>query len=145
MRRRVVRSRAVAGTAFVVALITAQPASAKDMCFSLPGFSGGVAYAFKSFRAPGKNRCKAIAGFSTTAGAGWLLDGTACTAADGTVVRLALRGQGVVAGLAPFQGGCTIPLPSLTGGGCLGTFVSGGTHIGWTSSIDLSPCAATVP
>ena len=116
-----------------VVLGAAGRASAKDMCFTLPGLSGGVGYALKSFTAPGKNLCKPVTGFSTIAA--FLLDGTMCRTADGTTLRLTLNGNQVVSGPVGFQGGCTIPFPSLTGGTCLGTFDGGSTTIGFTSSI----------
>jgi len=132
-----------AGIIMAVVLGAAGAASAKDMCFTLTGLSGGVVYALKTFSAPGKNLCKPVTGFSTITG--WLLDGTVCKTADGTALRLALSGHPVVSGPANFQGGCTIPSPSLTGGSCFGTYWPGSSTIGFTSSIDLANCTASVP
>ena len=137
--------RFVTGIAMAGVVCAAGPGSAADMCFTLPGVSGFIEYALKSFTPPGKNRCKQVAGFTTAATPGWLLGGTACTKSDGTVMRLALHGDPLISGPVAFQGGCTIPLPTLTGGSCLGTFEVSSTTIGFTSSIDLSPCTAKVP
>jgi hypothetical protein len=134
-------SRSIVWTFVAGMLLMSTPARAGDMCFSLPGVSGFVVYALKSFGAPGKGRCKPITGFSTVAG--WVFDGTVCTKSDGTAIRLALDAHPVVAGPVTFQGGCTIPLPGLTGGNCLGSFGSNPTQ-GFTSSIDLAACVPSV-
>src|SRR5262245_28933950 len=44
--------RFVAGTIMAIVLGVAGAASAKDACFELPGLSGGIGYALKSFSAP---------------------------------------------------------------------------------------------
>ena len=117
-------------------------AAARDMCFTLPGVAGFVEFALKDFTIPATDRCKSVVGFSRTTG--WLLEGAACKTADATTLRLAFAGHPLVAGPTTFQGGCAIPLPSLTGGSCRGTFGVNPTQ-GFTSSISLSICTASVP
>ena len=141
--------RMIAGIALAFSLLGARPAAAADVCFTLPGLSGGIGYALKSFVKPGKNRCKPVSGFSTAPpGPAFVLSGTACTKADGTELRLGLVGTPFIAGPATFQGGCTLPLPSLTGGTCFGIYtIPGGTisDLGFTSSISLTAGAAPSP
>lgn len=143
------KDRTIAGIALAVSLLGAHRAGAADVCFTLPGLSGGIGYALESFVKPGKSRCKPVSGFSTAPpGPAFVLSGTACTKADGTELRLGLVGTPFIAGPGTFQGGCTLPLPSLTGGTCVGIYtLPGGTisDLGFTSSISLTACAAAVP
>jgi hypothetical protein len=133
------------GIALAAALLGARPAAAADRCFTLPGLSGFVTYALKSFSTPGKSKCKPLTGFTTLESPAFLLSGTACTKSDGTLLRLALIGTPAVVGPVKFEAGCAIPLPALTGGSCRGTYEVGSTTFGFTTSIDLAPCVGLVP
>lgn len=135
--------------AFVTVLLvtTVAPAWGRDICFTLPGLAGSLNFVAKGLRVPGQNRCKPVTGFSEVEG--WLLSGTACTKADGSAVRLAVAGHGLLAATNPFQIACTIPLPGMTGGTCNGSFLALSAvtdeAIPVTSSIDLMSCVLNVP
>ncbi|HEV7730852.1 MAG TPA: hypothetical protein VGR62_01760 [Candidatus Binatia bacterium] len=135
--------------ALVVMLLatTGTHAWARDVCFTLPGLAGSVNFVAKSFAVPGRNKCRAITGFSSIQG--WVLSGTACTTADGALVRLAVAGHGLIPATNPFQIACTIPLPAMTGGTCAGSFTSVSSvsdeAIPVTSTVDLTSCVVNVP
>ena len=131
---------------FVVAVAAGgTPALAKDLCITLP-VTGTVVYAFKSFVAPGHNRCKSLAGFSTIHG--WELSGAACTTADGKNLRLSFAAHPLVGGTTLFDVGCNLPLPSMAGGDCRGTNFSPGVNpdvSAFTAIPSVEFCTATVP
>ena len=131
--------------AILLAAMSPTPAAlARDACFGIPSTFGGVLLVLKSFAPPGKNRCKPISGFTNIAGA--ILEGSACTTADGTTMRLGFSGHGFIPGLAPFQIACTIPLPSLSGGDCRGSYQVGNSHFGIDSpNVTLEWCSVAVP
>lgn len=129
-----------------VLVLGAGPAVAKDLCLNLPAVTGLVVYGFQEFTVPAKNKCKPVQGATTVQG--FVLSGSACTSADGTMLRLGFTAHANSAATVTFDAGCNIPLPSLAGGTCQGTsFAPGATQeVGTFSGLaSVAFCTATVP
>ena len=131
------RSRFVA---LAVGIAVAMPvaAFAGDLCIT---FGSNVVFAGRKFTLPGKDKCKPITGFNH----GDLCAGVACTAKDGTVVRVHYTcSEDQIIVLKSFYYNFPLPLPSSNAGLATFSSIDNGTVQGSSSpagTYQLAQCA----
>ncbi len=120
------RARTVAvGAALAVAM--SQAALAADLCITV---GSTVVFAGRKFSLPGKDKCKPITGFNH----GDLCSGVACTAKDGTQVRVHYTcSEDQIIVLKSFYYAFPLPLPSSNAGLATYAAVDNGTVQGSSS------------
>ena len=119
---------------------SALSAEAMDLCVVVnPSTTIG-----KKFKVPLRNQCKPFNGF--TSDGLWFVTGTGCTDADGKFFRLQYTANATI-GHTMEGAYCGIPLPSLSGGTCVVTGVTGETNsvFSFTDIVDAAPCIINVP
>ena len=96
--------------AISIILITSTAALAGDLCITL---GSNIVFAGRKFTLPGKDKCKPITGFNH----GDLCSGVACTAKDGTLVRVHYTcSEDQIIVLKSFYYNFPLPLPSSNAG-----------------------------
>ena len=131
---RPIRTIAVA-VSFVV--VAASASRAGDLCISS---GGNLVLAGRKFALPGKDKCKPIAGINNFT----VCSGVACTAADGTFVRVhyTCAEEGIIV-LQSFSYTFSLPLPSSNIGVATFSTIDNGTPGGFSfpaGTYQLAPC-----
>lgn len=120
------RARIVAVTAALV-VATSHAALAGDLCITI---GSNVLFAGRKFTLPGKDKCKPITGFNNDD----LCSGVACTAKDGSEVRVHYTcSEDQIIVLKSFYYAFPLPLPSSNAGLATYAAVDNGTVQGSSS------------
>jgi len=125
-------------------VVTTSVAQATDLCVTAG--ASGITWVGKKFTIPPKNQCKPFIGFREDAS--YFLTGMGCTRADGGFLRLQFTETTTSAPESTDSIFCGIPLPSLSGGSCVGTLLflpNGVTSIAGSGDISASRCTVNVP
>jgi len=124
-------------------IVTTSVAQATDLCVVT---NGALTFVGKKFTIPPKNQCKPFNGFSTDSE--YFSSGMGCTSADGKFLHLQFTATLTEAPAVTLTWFCGIPLPSLSGGSCVGNELVVPNTVGGNVASGLasaSRCTVNVP